>query len=157
MKKIIAALVMSSMLLMGCITASAMDSSTLLQNPSRYRVISTQLDGIVYVDMDSIKSMQTRDFPNSIENISCILYVEKYNSTLDAMTFQENKVIRQINEYEATLYGNKQDNTYGLKAELQQVYSPQGQAKEISIDTIQFTNIKDMFINAHRLAALPQK
>ena len=73
------------------------------------------------------------------------------------MAFQQNQVIRQINEYTATLHGNKRDNTYDLKAELQQVYSPQGEAKEISIDTIQFKNIKDMFVNTHRLAALPKQ
>lgn len=148
---------MSSTLLLGCTAVNAMDSETLLHNPSRYRVVSTQPDGIVYVDMDSIKSMQTRDFPNSIENISCTLYVEKYSSTLDAMAFQQNKLIRQINEYTAILHGNKRDNTYELNAELQQVYSPQGEAKEISLDTIQFTNIKGMFINTHRLAAMPKQ
>ena len=144
MKKILTAVAMAGTLLMGCAAVGAMDSTTLLNNPDRYRVVSTQPDGVVYVDMDSIKSMQTRDFPNSIENISCTLYVEKYNSTLDAMTFQQNQVIRQINEYSATLHGNKRDNTYDLKAELLQVYSPQGEAKEISIDTIQFKNYKDM-------------
>lgn len=157
MKKILTAVAMAGTLLMSCAAVGAMDSTTLLNNPDRYRVVSTQPDGVVYVDMDSIKSMQTRDFPNSIENISCTLYVEKYNSTLDAMAFQQNQVIRQINEYTATLHGNKRDNTYDLKAELQQVYSPQGEAKEISIDTIQFKNIKDMFVNTHRLAALPKQ
>ena len=157
MKKILTAVAMAGTLLMGCAAVGAMDSTTLLNNPDRYRVVSTQPDGVVYVDMDSIKSMQTRDFPNSIENISCTLYVEKYNSTLDVMAFQQNQVIRQINEYTATLHGNKRDNTYDLKAELQQVYSPQGEAKEISIDTIQFKNIKDMFVNTHRLAALPKQ
>ena len=110
MKKILAAVAMTGTLLMGCTAVGAMDSTTLLNNPDRYRVVSTQPDGVVYVDMDSIKSMQTRDFPNSIENISCTLYVEKYNSTLDAMAFQQNQVIRQINEYTATLHGNKRDN-----------------------------------------------
>ena len=52
---------MTGTLLMGCAAVSAMDSTTLLNNPDRYRVVSTQPDGVVYVDMDSIKSMQTRD------------------------------------------------------------------------------------------------
>lgn len=157
MKKLLAALAMTTTFLMGCASAGAMDSATLLQNPSRYRIIGTQDDGIVYVDTQSIKSMQTRDFPNSIENISCTLYVEKYTDQPDAMAFQQNALIRQINEYSAVLHGNKRDNTYELSAELQQVYSPDGTAHEVSVDTIQFRNIRNMFINAHRAASLPKE
>ena len=153
MKKLLAAVVMASTFLLGCAGAGAMDSATLLHNPSRYRVVSTQSDGVVYVDMESIRSMQTRDYPNSIENISCTLYVEKYNSNLDATAFQKNEIVRQINEYKAKLHGNKRENTYDIAAELQQAYSPDGQAKAVSIDTIQFKNIKEMFINTHRLTA----
>ena len=152
MKKLLAAVAMASTFLLGCAGAGAMDSATLLNNPSRYRVVSTQSDGVVYVDMESIRSIQTRDYPNSIENISCTLYVEKYNSKLDAMAFQKNEIIGQINEYKAKLHGNKRENTYDIAAELQQAYSPDGQAKAVSIDTIQFKNIKELFINTHRLA-----
>ena len=43
----------SLLLALGCLTANAMDSQTLVSNPGRYRVISTSPDGIVYADMDS--------------------------------------------------------------------------------------------------------
>lgn len=88
-------------LALGAFSASAMDSQTLLQNPSRYRVVSTQPDGIVYVDTDSLRSMQTRDYPSSIENISAKLYVERYNPTITDMTFEQGQTISQIDEYTA--------------------------------------------------------
>ncbi len=157
MKKSALILAMASTFLMGCAAAGAMDSATLLQNPARYRIVSTQADGIVYVDTESIQSMQTRDFPSSLETISCTLYVEKYNSRPDAMAFQQNRLIRQINEYSAVLHGNKRDNAYELTAELQHVYDPDGAAKEIRIDMIQFQHIRSMFITMHRLASLPKQ
>ena len=66
----------SLLLALGCLTANAMDSQTLVNNPSRYRVISTSPDGIVYADMDSLRAMQTMDYPNSIENMNLTLYTE---------------------------------------------------------------------------------
>lgn len=49
----------SLLLALGCLTANAMDSQTLVSNPGRYRVISTSPDGIAYADMDSLRAMQT--------------------------------------------------------------------------------------------------
>ena len=40
----------SLLLALGCLTANAMDSQTLVSNPGRYRVISTSPDGIAYAD-----------------------------------------------------------------------------------------------------------
>ena len=73
----------SLLLALGCLTANAMDSQTLVSNPGRYRVISTSPDGIAYADMDSLRAMQTMDYPNSIENMSFTLYVE-----IDTVQFQ---------------------------------------------------------------------
>ena len=47
----------SLLLALGCLTANAMDSQTLVSNPGRYRVISTSPDGIAYADMDSLRGM----------------------------------------------------------------------------------------------------
>lgn len=154
MKKLMSLLSLSFLLLAGSFTAQAMDSETLLQSPDRYRVVSTQPDGIVYVDINTIKAIQTMDYPNSIENISCTLYVETYASPLDAMAFQENKLIRQINEYKASLHGNKREDTFTLDADLTSVYTPDGQAQEITADTMQFKQIKSLFINIRRAAAM---
>ena len=77
MKKIISLLAMLCLFLLTSTSVFAMDSDTLLNNPFRYRVLSTQPDGIVYVDMDSIQGLQTMDFPSSLETLSCTLYVEK--------------------------------------------------------------------------------
>lgn len=99
-------------LALGAFSASAMDSQTLLQNPSRYRVVSTQPDGIVYVDTDSLRSMQTRDYPSSIENISAKLYVERYNPTITDMTFEQGQTISQIDEYTANFATDKNGKIY---------------------------------------------
>ena len=87
----------SLLLALGCLTANAMDSQTLVSNPGRYRVISTSPDGIVYADMDSLQAMQTMDYPNSIENMSFTLYVEKYAGIRDDLIFQLGQEIHQIN------------------------------------------------------------
>lgn len=152
MKKLSILLTLLCIFALGILSSNAMDSQTLFSNPARYRVISTEPGGIVYVDMESISGMQTMDYPNSIENINCTLYVEKYNSTIDAMTFAENKTIRQINEYDASFHANKVENTYILDANLSNIYKPTGEAYTVTPDTLQWGNTKDMFIVLHRLS-----
>lgn len=154
MKKILALCSLLSILAFGSLTVGAMDSTTLLQNPDRYRVISTEPDGIVYVDMQTISGMQTMDYPNSIENISAKVYVEKYNSTIDAMTFMKNQTIRQINEYDAVFHANKREGQYEMGTKLLNVYKPTGEAYAVKLDTIQWGNVKDMFISLNRLVRL---
>lgn len=157
MKKI-TTLCASLLLALGCLTANAMDSQTLVSNPGRYRVISTSPDGIAYADMDSLRAMQTMDYPNSIENMSFTLYVEKYAGIRDDLIFQLGQEIHQINEYKAALHANKREGTYDLKADLTNVYHTDGTAYSVKIDTVQFQNIRDMYTALHHFAALmPQK
>lgn len=156
MKKITSLLAMLCLTLCASISSFAMDSNTLLNDPVRYRVLSTQPDGIVYVDMDSLNGLQTMDFPNSLETISCTLYVEKYSSTLDAMAIQRNKTIHQINEYTADFHADKVKGTYTVSPKLTNVYTAQGKPYEVKVDTFQFTRIKDTFINLYRLSGLPK-
>lgn len=154
MKKLTMLFSLLCLLAFGAVSASAMDSQTLLSNPDRYRVISTEPDGIVYADMDTISGMQTMDYPNSIENINCKLYVEKYNSTIEAMTFMKGQTIRQINEYDASFHANKREGQYNFNANLTNVYKPTGEAYTVKLDTLQWGNVKDMFISMNRLAKL---
>lgn len=154
MKKIFAFLSLFCLLQAGLFASQAMDSATLLNNPGRYRVIGTQADGVIYSDMNSIQAIQTMDYPNSIENISCTLYVETYASPIDAMTFQNNSLISRINEYTATIYANKRDDSFKIDAQLTNAYTPDGQACDITKNTMRFKNVKDLFINAHRIFML---
>ena len=148
MMKKMTTLCASLLLALGCLTASAMDSQTLVNNPSRYRVISTSPDGI----------MQTMDYPNSIENMSLTLYGEKYAGIRDDLVFQMGQEIHQINEYKAALHANKREGTYDLKADLTKVYRPDGTDYAVKIDTVQFKNVRDMYTALHHFAALtPQK
>ncbi len=156
MKKITSLLAVLCLFLLASTSAFAMDSNTLLNNPSRYRVLSTQPDGIVYVDMDSIQGLQTMDFPSSLETLSCTLYVEKYSSTLDAMAIQRNKTIHQINEYTADFHADKVKGAYTVSTKLTNVYTAQGKPYEVKVDTFQFTRVKDTFINLYRLSVLPK-
>ena len=156
MKKIISLLAMLCLFLLTSTSVFAMDSDTLLNNPFRYRVLSTQPDGIVYVDMDSIQGLQTMDFPSSLETLSCTLYVEKYSNTLDAMAIQRNKTIHQINEYTADFHAYKVKGAYTVSTKLTNVYTAQGKPYEVKVDTFQFTRVKDTFINLYRLSGLPK-
>lgn len=142
-------------LALGAVSASAMDSQTLLHNPDRYRVVSTQPTGIVYVDMDSLSSMQSRDYPSSIENISAKLYVEKYNPTITDMTFEQGQTITQIDEYTAQVHGQKNDNVYAYETTLDASYTPDG--KELTPLSTQvvppaFHDVPHLFLNLSRLA-----
>lgn len=98
MKKLLSLLSLSFLLLAGSAASQAMDSDTLLQSPDRYRVVSAQNDSVVYVDINTIQAIQTMDYPNSLENLSCTLYVETYAAPLDAEAYQSGRLIRQINE-----------------------------------------------------------
>ena len=155
MKKIISLLTMFCLSIFVSTSAFAMDSDTLLNNPFRYRVLSTQLDGIVYVDMDSLQGLQTMDLPSSLETISCTLYVEKYGSPLDAMAIQRNKTIHQINEYSADFHADKVKGVYTVSSKLNNVYTANGQPYEVKVDTVQWKHVKDMFIQLYRLSILP--
>lgn len=144
-------------LTLGAVSASAMDSQTLLTNPDRYRVVSTQPTGIVYVDMDNLSSMQSRDYPSSIENISAKLYVEKYNPTIDDMTFEQGQTITQIDEYTAQIHGQKNANLYEAETTLDASYTPDGKeltpAQAPSAPTT-FQQVQHLFLNLSRLARL---
>lgn len=158
MMKKMTTLCASLLLALGCLTANAMDSQTLVNNPGRYRVISTSPDGIAYADMDTLRAMQTMDYPNSIENMSFTLYVEKYAGIRDDLIFQTGQEIHQINEYKASLHANKRKGTYDLKTDLTNVYHTDGTAYSVKIDTVQFKNVRDMYTALHHFAAvIPQK
>lgn len=156
MKKLKVVLALCSALVCGSVSAMAMDSATLQNNPSRYRVVSTQPNGIIYMDMDSVQALQTRDLPSSIENISCTLYVEKYAKKIDAMAFQQNQLISQINEYKADIYANKVENKYLMDADFQAAYTSEGKKLEGKKDKLRINHMKNFYMYAHRLVALPK-
>lgn len=155
MKKLKCLLAMCSLVALSSVSAMAMDSTTLQQNPTRYRVVSTQPDGIVYMDMDSVQALQTRDLPSSLENISCTLYVEKYAKKIDAMAFQQNQLIRQISEYKADINANKVKDTYQMDVDFQKAYAADGSVLKEKKDTLRIKNMKEFYMYAHRLVALP--
>lgn len=156
MKKLKIACTLCSLFVWGTLSAMAMDSSTLQNNPFRYRVVSTQSDGIVYMDMDSVQALQTRDLPSSIENISCTLYVEKYAKKIDATAFQQNQLIRQISEYTADLHANKLKDEYILNTKFQAAYTADGQKLNAKKDKLRIKPIKEFYMYAHRLLSLPR-
>ena len=145
MKKLLSLLSLSFLLLAGSAASQAMDSDTLLQSPDRYRVVSAQNDSVVYVDINTIQAIQTMDYPNSLENLSCTLYVETYADPLDAEAYQSGRLIRQINEYKASFHANKREQSYSFDSTLTGVYAPDGH------------DVMGTFINIHRAAALIRK
>ena len=55
--------------------AFAMDANTLLSHPERYRVVETNGNSLSFVDMKTLRVMETRDYPSSIGYIDGTLYV----------------------------------------------------------------------------------
>ncbi len=125
MKKLWTALAAGLVLSAPC-AAMAMDSATLLTNPAEYRVIYADGGKAVYADMDTVRAMQSRDFPASIENISFTMYVETYAKNPDAMAYQTGNTVTDIQQYEATAYGNHKTDEYRLEAKLTAVYDSHG-------------------------------
>lgn len=154
MKKQITLAALLCTLALGAFSAHAMDGQTLLQNPSRYRVVSTQPDGIVYVDMESLRSIQTRDYPSSIENIAATLYVERYNPVIDDMTFEKGQTFTQIDEYTAKLHGQKHEDVYEIASTLTKTYAEDGTVVSTTSKPTTFQNVKHLFISLSRLAGL---
>ncbi len=125
MKKVWAAL-MAGLVLAAPTAAMAMDSATLLADPARYRVICADGEKAVYADMETVRAMESRDFPSSVENISFTMYVETYAKKPDAMAYQTGNTVTDIQQYEATARGNKREDSYRLETKLTAVYDRNG-------------------------------
>lgn len=126
MKKTIAA-ILGTLLFTGVMTpAMAMDSETLLSNPERYRVVYADEEQMVYADKESLRSMATRDYPGSIENLSAVMYVETYKPRRDAMDFENDSLVRRIDEYTVQLYGNKAKGIYSMEKAFAASYDSTG-------------------------------
>ena len=106
-----------------------------------------------------VPALQTMDYPNSLENLSCTLYVETYADPLDAEAYQSGRLIRQINEYKASFHANKREQSYSFDSTLTGVYAPDGQAFYVntSADPLRLRDVMGTFINIHRAAALIRK
>ena len=125
MKKLWAAMA-AGLILAAPGAAMAMDSATLLENPSQYRVIYADGKKAVYADMATVNAVQSRDLHASIENISFTMYVENYVKNPDAMAYQTGDTVADIQQYEAVAYGNKNADRYRLETKLTAVYDADG-------------------------------
>lgn len=153
MKKLLAAMLLAAAALP--FGAGAMDMKTLGADPARYRVVYADGKEAVYADTETMSVMQSRDFPASIENISCTLYAAKYAKAPDAMDFEEKKLVTGIAEYRADFYGNKLRDDFKMKKNLVAVYDAAGEA--LSGRAARAAKMKaeadDMFYTLHRAAA----
>ncbi len=142
--------------------ARAMDQAALLADPGRYRVIYAGEDEVIYADMTSVRSIQTMDFPNSIENAHFKMYVESYKDKVDAMDFAKGGLVTQIREFDAGLYVNKNKKSYKLETKLDAVYDAAGAAipakdLEETGDAVKIrAKAEDLYKNLYRLERLPK-
>ena len=113
--------------------AYAMDSATLHNNPARYRIIYADASQVLYGDMQSISSMETRDMPSSIENMSLTLYQENYLPHPTAMDFARGNTVASIAEYQTTFYGNKAESRFKMEKSLSACYDAQGHVQDTSV------------------------
>lgn len=95
--------------------AVAMDTTTLLSQPDRYRVVETNENQLSFVDMKTLRVTGTKDYPGSTENIDGILYVVDTVRNPTAMDYQDNRLVMDIYEYKFHLYGDKQRGEYKLE------------------------------------------
>lgn len=112
------------------IPSYGMDSATLHNQPERYRVLFANSKKVIYGDMESLATQETRDMPSSIENMSLTLYQENYAADPDAMMFALGNTVTSISEYQAELYGNKANYQFKLQPSLAACYTPQGEIME---------------------------
>lgn len=152
-RKIFAA---AAVCMMGLPAASmAMDPATLLSDPARYRPVYAEGDQTIYADVETLRSMQSRDFPGSIENISVTLYVESYVADPDAMDFEEGHLVSSIDEYSAVVHGNKREGVYTLQKKLTASYDGQGKETDRSARGHHFeAEAEDMYYTLVRTAHL---
>ncbi|GEM_PF-257672 len=142
--------------------AMAMDSAALLAHPDQYRVIYAGEDEVIYADMDTVRGIQTMDFPNSIENMHFKMYVESYKDKVNAMDFAKDNLVTQIREFDAGLYVNKNEKSYKMELKLDGVYDARGAAipskdQEETGDALKIrAKAKDLYMNLYRLERVHQ-
>ncbi len=124
--KILSAAAIAAALVLLSPSVMAMNSAELLGNPVRYRVIFADKNQAVYADMESVTAMESRDYPSSVENFTLTMYAERYAKKPTAMDYQEGNVVDSIQQYDATVYGNKRNETYRIKKDLIAVYDKDG-------------------------------
>lgn len=127
--------------------ALAMDATTLLSQPDRYRVVETNGNRISFVDMETLTVMETRDYPSSIGNIHGTLYVMETAKKPSAMEYQRNQLATGVDEYTIHLFGDKREGKYEMvSAEPVQSYNAGGNitGKPAAFAT---KSLRQLFIN----------
>lgn len=161
MKKLYS-LMMAGLVLAAPGAAMAMDSAALLAHPDQYRVIYAGEDEVIYADMETVRGIQTMDFPNSIENMHFKMYVESYKDKVNAMDFMKDNLVTQIREFDAGLYVNKHEKSYKMELKLDGVYDGRGAAipakdQEETGDAVKIrAKAKDLYMNLYRLERVQQ-
>ncbi|MCI1751082.1 MAG: hypothetical protein LKI17_07155 [Megasphaera cerevisiae] len=105
--------------------SAAMDVQTLVDNASRYRVVETDDNQVVFADFDSIISMQTRDNPSTIENVKVKLYVENYKDfdATSPLDWQNGTFVVGIDEYDGYIAVNKNTKKVNMTTTLKSQYT----------------------------------
>lgn len=141
-------------LLSAPVMGMAMDSDTLLASPNRYRPIFADEEQVIYADMHTVRAMQSRDYPGSIENISVTLYVESYVQDPDAMDFEEGSLVRGITEYAAQVHGNKAEGVYSMNANLTAAYDSAGKPADMAAANRIEADADDLYYTLVRVSRL---
>lgn len=147
MKKLISAALLAA-LLSAAGTSAAMDSKTLMNDPDRYRIIETDKTSVTFVDMDTLLSTETMDYPSSLQNIYCTLYRMDYRNNPSDMNFQKGNLVDTISEYSVRLHGNKRTRSFRvLDSEKTAVYDSKGNKRMDSEGkSLSLRSIKHAFI-----------
>lgn len=130
MKKTVCAVLMGAAFLAGGLHLDAMDMSTLMADPVRYRVVTADEDEIVFADMNTMAAIQTRDYPVSLENIHVNLYVGHYRDgkQITAMDWTNQNIMSRIDEYAVQISANRRTNSIAMKPSLTASWKPDGTA-----------------------------
>lgn len=144
---------LTALLLGLALPAYAMDSATLHNDPTRYRILYADDSQVIYGDMESVSSVETRDMPSSIENMSLTLYQETYRPDPSAMDFAMGDTVSSIAEYQATFYGNKVESRFKMEKTLSACYDREGKPQDRAlVKEARFpSDIEDMYRSLFRL------
>lgn len=150
-KKIISILMLAGLV---ADAVQAMDSETLLKNPARYPVIYATEKMRIYADMETVSAMQTMDYPGSIENVSFLLYAERYKKNADAFDFARGGLVTQIREWKVELAADRREKRYEMTLTPVAAYDAKGERLTGGGDMKLGASAKEIYYNLSRLLRL---
>lgn len=134
------------------LTAQAMDSSTLLGHPARYRVLYADEMEAVYADMDTVRR---HTLPTGTVCFALTMYAEAYKYRPGAADYARGTLAANVQRYDARIYGDLTARTYRVEKKLREVYDREGRVigGPAWCGPLSLAGAAPLFVNLYRAAA----